>query len=218
MGSGIFSIEMTREQLELRLLCAQAGVEWEKVERGTLTDAEWLLFTNAAAKFSKAAQIYIDDTPSLTTRQLLVESRRLVDKHGVALIVVDYLQIMGADRRYENQNVQYEDMSQQFLSISKQVGVPLIVLSQLTKNTTNTPLIKMRCQQRLDMLRGSGGIGQAASRVMFVYYDETESAWLQDKTRTGTGRTGSIPMVFEGGCWDVAELNKNPDDYGPLPI
>lgn len=165
----VFSLEMSSVQLITRLIVGETGIKSDKIRKGNLTDAEWKqLYTKV--KGLENAPLYIDDTPALNVFDLRAKCRRLVSQHGVRLIIIDYLQLMttrssgGGNREQEISTI-----SRSLKAIAKELNVPVIALSQLsraveTRGGTKRPL--------LSDLRESGAIEQDADIVSFIYRPE----------------------------------------------
>ena len=177
----IFSLEMPREQIAMRLLCSEARVNMQNVRSGTLRDKEWLKLAQTVNPLSNE-KIFIDDTAGLTPMQMRSRARRIMVEKGLDLIVVDYLQLMGADGRSENRQQEVSEISRRLKSIALELKVPILACAQLSRaNTQRTVKRPM-----LSDLRDSGSIEQDADVVMFLhrdaYYDaaseETNAATL----------------------------------------
>ena len=167
----VFSLEMPREQIALRMLCSQARVNMQSVRRGSLAADDWMKLAAAINPLANAP-IYIDDTAGLTPTQLRSRCQRLMMDHGLDLIVVDYLGLMHVDGRVENRQLEVSELSRSLKAIALELKVPLIACAQLSRANTQ------RSDKRpmLSDLRDSGSIEQDADVVMFLhrpgYYDE----------------------------------------------
>ena len=177
----IFSLEMPREQIAMRLLCSEARVNMQSVRSGTLRDKEWMKLAQTVNPLSNE-KIYIDDTAGLTPLQMRSRARRIMVEKGLDLIVIEYLQLMGADGRSENRQQEVSEISRRLKSIALELKIPILACAQLSRaNTQRTVKRPM-----LSDLRDSGSIEQDADVVMFLhrdaYYDaaseETNSATL----------------------------------------
>ena len=167
---GVFSLEMSKEQLVDRLLCAEAGVDLWKMRTGNLSDKpgsdDFPRIGHAMGTLSEAP-IYIDDTPANTVMQIRTKARRLQAEHGLGLIVVDYLQLMESHRYYggDNRVQEVAEMSRNLKGIARELNIPVLALSQLSRAVeTQKPAIP-----KLAHLRESGSIEQDADVVMFIY-------------------------------------------------
>ena len=166
----IFSLEMAALQLVSRLISAEAELESEKIKKGSLADHEWQQLIHKTAQLSQAP-IYIDDTPALSIFELRAKCRRLKAKHNVQLIVIDYLQLMSGEgnKGPGNREQEIATISRSLKSLAKELNVPIIALSQLsraveTRGGNKRPL--------LSDLRESGAIEQDADMVLFLYRPE----------------------------------------------
>ncbi len=159
----VFSLEMGKEQLVQRLLCSVARVDASRLRTGHLGDSDWPKLTEAADKLSQA-QMFIDDTPSISVLELRSKARRLKAEHGLGLIMIDYLQLMRGSNP-ESRQQEISEISRSLKALAKELKVPVIALSQLNRSLEN------RTDKRPIMadLRESGAIEQDADVIMFVY-------------------------------------------------
>ncbi len=167
----LFSLEMSSVQLVNRLISAEAELESEKIKKGDLADYEWEQLLHKTAKMSEAP-IFIDDTPALSILELRAKSRRLVAQHGVSLIIIDYLQLMSGDTSKTsggNREQEIASISRALKGIAKELNVPVIALSQLSRAVETRGGDK---RPQLSDLRESGSIEQDADMVMFLYRPE----------------------------------------------
>lgn len=194
----IFSLEMSRVQLVQRMLCAEAMVDQQKVRSGYLTEEDWVRLTKAATRLAKAP-LYIDDTPVLSPRELRAKARRLQQEVGLGLIVIDYLQLMQANRRAENRQQEIAEISRSLKSIAKDLNVPVLALAQLSRQ------VEQRADKKPIMadLRESGALEQDADVVMFIYRDEyyrpeTEKRGIAEiiVAKQRNGPTGLVELAF----------------------
>jgi replicative DNA helicase len=165
---GIFSMEMSKEQLVTRLLSSESEVEHSKLRTGTLSSAEWPKLAYAAGKLSEAL-FFIDDSPSMSVLELRARARRLKKEHGLGLLVVDYLQLMrGGRTAIERREQEISEISRFLKSLAKELYIPVIAISQLNR------MVEQREDKRprLSDLRESGAIEQDADVIMFIYRDE----------------------------------------------
>jgi len=165
---GIFSIEMSKEQLALRLLCGRARLSQHKLRTGRLKDSEWQQLSYAAGPLGEA-DIYIDDSGTLSALEMRAKARRLKAQHDVGLIIVDYIQMMHGSARAENRQQEMSLISRAFKSLSKELSIPIIAISQLSR------MVEMRGgdkRPQLSDLRESGAIEQDADVVMFIFREE----------------------------------------------
>ncbi|MCB0505514.1 MAG: replicative DNA helicase [Cyclobacteriaceae bacterium] len=165
----IFSLEMSSVQLVNRLISAESELESEKIKKGNLADYEWQQLLHKTEKISKSP-IFIDDTPALTILELRAKCRRLKSQHDVQLIIIDYLQLMSADSRSGgNREQEIASISRALKGLAKELNVPVIALSQLSRAVETRGGDK---RPQLSDLRESGSIEQDADMVMFLYRPE----------------------------------------------
>ncbi|GIV35941.1 MAG: replicative DNA helicase [Cyclobacteriaceae bacterium] len=163
----IFSLEMSSVQLVNRMISAEAELEGEKIRKGQLADFEWQQLVHKTARLSQAP-IFIDDTPALTILELRAKCRRLKAEHNVELIIVDYLQLMRGDTT-GNREQEIASISRALKNIAKELSVPVIALSQLSRGVETRGGNK---RPQLSDLRESGSIEQDADLVIFLYRPE----------------------------------------------
>jgi len=194
----IFSLEMSRQQLAIRMLCSEARVDSYKLRSGFIGERDWPRLTNAAGILSEAP-IYIDDSPALTVLQMRAKARRLKSEKGLGLVVVDYLQLMsgrgGSDRREQ----EISEISRSLKALAKELNLPVVALSQLNRK------VEDRTDRRPFMadLRESGAIEQDADVILFIYRDEM---YDENSKQKGTaeviigkqrnGPVGKITLAF----------------------
>lgn len=194
----IFSMEMSRDQLMARLVASNAQVPLRGVMSGNLEQEQWTAMT-ACFRRLKDAPLYIDDTPALTTLQMRTRARRIKRKHGLSLIVVDYLQL--TDCKGETRAQAIGSVSRALKSLAKELDVPVIALSQLNRTLEQRP----DKRPRMSDLRESGDIEQDADVIMFVYRDEV---YNEDSPDAGlaeiifgkqrNGPTGVVRLTYRG--------------------
>jgi len=163
----IFSLEMSSEQLALRLLCAEAGIDSQKIRQGRVENEEWPMLSAALGRLGDAP-IFIDDSPSMSALDVRARSRRLKAEHGIGLILIDYLQLMSATSRSENRQQEISLISRSLKALARELEVPVIACSQLSR------AVEARQDRRplLSDLRESGAIEQDADVVAFLYRDD----------------------------------------------
>ncbi|MEA4927519.1 MAG: replicative DNA helicase [Candidatus Limiplasma sp.] len=174
----VFSLEMPREQIGLRILSNAASINMQRVRNGMLSDEEWIKLGDSLNRLS-ACRIYIDDTPGLTPSQLRSRSRRLMMEQGLDLIVVDYLGLMSADKRVENRQLEVSEISRGLKAIALELHVPLLACAQLARaNTTRTDKRPL-----LSDLRDSGSIEQDADVVLFIHREGYYQTGAQEENK-----------------------------------
>ena len=193
-GVAIFSLEMPREQIAMRLLCGDARVNMQHVRSGTLRDKEWIKLAQTVNPLSNE-KIYIDDTAGLTPLQMRSRVRRIMLEKGLDLVVVDYLQLMGADTKSENRQQEVSEISRRLKSIALELKIPILACAQLSRaNTQRTVKRPM-----LSDLRDSGSIEQDADVVMFLhreaYYDQSSSETNTAEVIVAKQRNGPLETI-----------------------
>jgi len=166
--TAVFSLEMSKEQLVQRLLCAHAKVDAHKVRTGYLATSDWPRLTAAAGKLSEAP-IFIDDTPAISVMELRAKARRLKLQQDIKLIILDYLQLMrGTTSSAESRQQEISEISRSLKALARELNVPIIAISQLSR------AVESRTDHRpqLSDLRESGAIEQDADVVVLILREE----------------------------------------------
>ncbi len=163
----IFSLEMSKEQLVIRMLCSEARVEGTRLRTGFLTESDWPRLTLAAGNLSDAP-ILIDDSPALSVLELRAKARRLRAEHGLSMLIIDYLQLMRGRARAESRQQEISEISRSLKALAKELNIPLIAVSQLSRK----PEERRDFRPQLSDLRESGAIEQDADVILFLYRDE----------------------------------------------
>ncbi|HMG89423.1 MAG TPA: replicative DNA helicase [Chryseolinea sp.] len=201
----IFSLEMASIQLVNRMISAEAELEGEKIKRGSLADHEWTQLVHKTNKLS-SAPIFIDDTPALSVLELRAKCRRLKAEHNVQVIVVDYLQLMRGDQG-GNREQEIASISRALKGIAKELNVPVLALSQLSRGVETRGGDK---RPQLSDLRESGSIEQDADIVMFLYRPEYYKITVDEEglptqgmgeviiAKHRNGSVGSVKLKFIG--------------------
>lgn len=163
----MFNLEMSGEQLVQRMIAAETRIDSQRLRRGDLHEQEWPIFMEAIGRLSET-QIFIDDTPSITPMQLRTKCRRLYAEHGLDLVMIDYLQLMQAERTTNNRVQEISEISRGLKGLARELDVPVVAAAQLSR------AVEQRQDKRplLSDLRDSGSIEQDADIVMFIYRDE----------------------------------------------
>jgi replicative DNA helicase len=205
---GMFSLEMSKESLVIRLLCSEARIDSHKLRTGFSSKEDWQRMTPALGRLSEAP-FYIDDSPSLSIMQIRSKARRMKAEKGLDLLIVDYLQLIAGPSKPENRNQEVSYISRNLKSIAKELKVPVLALSQLSRAPEQRTGFAQRPQ--LSDLRESGSIEQDADVVIFIYREkkaagkgqepEEESAQAGSETRLIIGKqrngpTGDVSVVF----------------------
>ena len=197
----IFSLEMSKSELVQRLMCSEARVDSNRLRRGSLQDADWPKLSHALGRLAEAP-IFIDDTASVTIMEMRAKCRRLKAKHGLGLVIVDYLQLMQpafANRRGDNRVQEVADISRSLKILARELDLPVIAVSQLSRN------VEHRTDKRpmLADLRDSGSIEQDADIVIFIYRDEVYNPDSPQKgiaeihiAKHRSGPIGKVDLAF----------------------
>jgi replicative DNA helicase len=201
---GVFSLEMTADQLVLRMLCSRSRVNLRNVRDGFLAERDFPKLTGAAGKMA-AAPLFIDDSSGLSILQLRARARRMWQQSGIKLFVIDYLQLLhSTSRRAENRQQEIAEISGGLKALAKELRVPIIVLSQLNRELEKRGPGE---RPRLSDLRESGSIEQDADVVAFIhreaYYDRSDEKSEDEKAKSEiilakqrNGPTGTVHLNF----------------------
>lgn len=197
----IFSMEMGGSQLAMRMLGSVGRLDQHRLRTGRLNDEDWPRLTHAIQKMNDA-QIFIDETPALSSIELRARSRRLSRQCGkLGLIIVDYLQLMSANSPGENRATEISEISRNLKGLAKELGCPVIALSQLNRSLEQRP----NKRPVMSDLRESGAIEQDADLILFIYRDEVYNPDTPDKGtaeiiigKQRNGPIGSVRMTFLG--------------------
>jgi replicative DNA helicase len=172
IGVGIFSLEMPKEQLVMRMLSSEARVDSQRIRTGRLIESDWAKLAHAAGALAEA-NIHIDDSPGLSALELRAKARRLASRFAgtdspLGLVVVDYLQLMKGNERIDSREQQISEISRSLKALAKELGIPVLALSQLNRALEKRP----DKRPLLSDLRESGSIEQDADTVIFLYREE----------------------------------------------
>ena len=199
---GFFSLEMSKEQIGFRVLCSEADVDAKKVRDGYASKEAAVRLVTAQARIS-GASFYVDDSAALNVPEMRAKSQRLKREKGLDLLIVDYMQLMAGHGRFDNRTQEVSMISRGLKLLAKELRVPIIALSQLSRQPEQRKG-ELRKPQLAD-LRDSGSIEQDADVVVFLYreelYDkETERKGIADViiSKQRNGPTGDFPLVFLG--------------------
>lgn len=195
---GIASLEMSKEQLVQRLLCSTARINLHRFRGGFLNREEWGRLADALGQLA-ACKIFIDDTPAMTALELRAKARRLKHEKGLDLLIVDYLQMMGARGRFESRQQEVSAISRELKTIAKDLDIPLIAVSQLSR----APEVRTSHRPQLSDLRDSGSLEQDADVVLFVYREEMYNPTEENEGiaeiivgKQRNGPTGTVQVAF----------------------
>src|SRR5688572_6121285 len=216
-GVGVFSLEMSKEQIGLRILSSESGVSNHLIRSGMLSERNWRDLAEAAARLAKG-KIYIDDTPGIDPMEMRAKARRLKMEVGIDMIMVDYLQLMAVKGKIESRQQEISQISRGLKAVAKELNLPLMALSQLSR----------RPEQRtgdhrpqLADLRESGAIEQDADLVAFIYRDEVYNKDTEEKgiaeiiiAKQRNGPIGDFKLVFRNDITKFFNYEPQPD-YTP---
>jgi replicative DNA helicase len=198
--SVVFSLEMSRTEIVMRLLSAESRVHLQNMRSGKMTDDDWARLAQRIGEVT-SAPLFIDDSPHVTMMELRAKCRRLKQRHDLSLVVVDYLQLMTPSKRLDSRQQEVSEMSRSLKLLAKEIGVPVVALSQLNRAAEN----RADKKPQLSDLRESGAIEQDADVVVLLHREdmyEPESArageadFIVAKQRNGP--TGTVTVAFQG--------------------
>ncbi len=199
-GVALFSMEMSKLHLGLRLLGLSAGVNASKLRTGHLSERDWQRLTQAADKLSELP-VYIDDTSGLGVLDMKARCRRLLKKTELCLVIVDYLQLVQGRRNAESRQLEISEISRHLKALAKDLNVPVLALSQLNRKVEDRP----NKRPQLSDLRESGAIEQDADVIAFIYRDEVYHPATEENrnlaeiilAKQRNGPTGYFKLTFE---------------------
>jgi replicative DNA helicase len=196
---GLFSLEMSAEQLTLRLLSGESRIRHHSIRNATINSDEWMDLTNAAARLAEK-KLFIDDTAMQSITDIRAKVRKLQAEHGLDFIVIDYLQLLRSTKRFENRHQEVSEISRSLKALAKELNIPVMALSQLSR------AVDSRVDKRpmLSDLRESGAIEQDADLIMFLYRDvvynpDTEEPGMAELIvgKQRNGPTGTVNLYFD---------------------
>ncbi len=200
LASVIFSLEMSRNEIVMRLLSAEAQVPLHHMRSGTMSDADWAKLANKMGVVSEAP-LFIDDSPNMTLMEIRAKCRRLKQRHDLRLVVVDYLQLMTSGKRVESRQQEVSEFSRSLKLLAKELEVPVIAISQLNRG----PEQRVDKRPMLSDLRESGSLEQDADMVVLLH---REDAYERESPRAGeadfivakhrNGPTATVTVAFQG--------------------
>jgi replicative DNA helicase len=218
--TAVFTLEMPREQIAMRMLCSDARVDMQRVRRGTLRDEDWDRIAKSLGPLS-AAPMYIDDTAAITPTQLRSRCRQLKMDKGLDLVVVDYLGLMRADGKTENRQLEVSEISRQLKAIALELKIPVVACAQLSRAN------KDRVDKRpmLSDLRDSGSIEQDADVVMFLHREEYYNKDTEDKnigevivSKQRSGPLGTVKLAWLSEFTTFANLARDSQPSSNAPF
>ena len=213
---GVFSLEMSKEQLFMRMLTGEARVDSQRIRQGMLLERDLPAIAQAAEKLS-AARVFIDDSASIGVLEMRAKARRLKAEHGLDMLVIDYVQLMQGRGRFENRQQELTSISRSLKALAKELEVPVLILSQLSR----APDARSDHRPQLSDLRESGALEQDADVVMFIYredrykgpedQDTGEAEIIIAKQRNGP--VGTIKLAFISDYTRFENLERGGGDY-----
>ena len=200
LTSAFFSLEMTRSEITMRLLSAEAKVPLNHIRGGNMTDEDWSKLARKMGEVS-SAPMFIDDSPNMTMMEIRSKARRLSQKHNLKQMVIDYLQLMSSGKKVESRQLEVSEFSRQIKLLAKELEIPIIALSQLNRG----PEQRGDKRPMMSDLRESGSIEQDADMVVLLHRDDV---YEKESTRPGeadlivakhrNGATRDITVAFQG--------------------
>ncbi len=196
---GVFSLEMSKEQLFLRMLTAEAGIDSHRLRTGFLGENDWTKLSTAMGQLAEA-RIFIDDSPGVAVLEMRAKARRLMLEHGLHLILVDYIQLMQSAGRFENRTLELGAISRGLKGLAKELGIPVVALSQLSR----APEARADHRPMLSDLRESGALEQDADVVVLLFRaDQYPNAAEEERgiaelhvAKQRNGPTGLVKLAF----------------------
>ncbi|WP_418275421.1 replicative DNA helicase [Isoptericola jiangsuensis] len=208
MASVIFSLEMSRNEITMRLLAAEAKVPLTRMRSGKMDDADWQKLAGTMGKVSEAP-LFIDDSPNMSLMEIRAKCRRLKQRHDLKLVVIDYLQLMSSGKRVESRQQEVSEFSRALKLLAKELEVPVIAISQLNRG----PEQRGDKKPQMSDLRESGSIEQDADVVILLH---REDAYEKESPRAGeadlivakhrNGPTDTITVAFQGHYQRFADM------------
>ncbi len=197
--AAIFSLEMSRSEIAMRLLSAETGVWLSKMRSGEMNSQDWTAVTKVIGEIS-SAPLFIDDSPNMSMTEIRSKCRRLKQQHNLGLVVVDYLQLMSSGRQVESRQQEVSEFSRSLKLLAKELSIPVVAVAQLNRGP------EQRSDHRPMMadLRESGSLEQDADVVLLLhrpdYYDSEDRTGEADiiVAKHRNGPTDTIPVVFQG--------------------
>jgi replicative DNA helicase len=209
---GFFSLEMSAEQLTLRLLTSESTIAHQAIRNATISSDEWVELTNAAGRLAES-KLFIDDTAGLDIMALRAKARKLKAQHGVDMIVIDYLQLLHSGKKHENRHQEVSEISRALKALAKELEIPILALSQLSRGVDS----RMDKRPMLSDLRESGAIEQDADLIMFIYRDivynpDTENP-ASAELIVGKQRNGPTGIVNLHFLKEIMKFEDAPDSF-----
>jgi replicative DNA helicase len=211
-ASVIFSLEMSKHEITMRLLSAEARVSLQNMRTGRMTDDDWSRLARRMGEVANAP-LFIDDSPNLTMMEIRAKARRLKQRQNLELIVVDYMQLMSSPKKTESRQQEVSEISRSMKLLAKELEVPVVAISQLNRG----PEARTDKKPQLSDLRESGSLEQDADMVILLY---REDAFEKESPRAGeadfivakhrNGPTGTITVAFQGHYSRFIDMTASP--------
>jgi replicative DNA helicase len=199
LTSAVFSLEMSRTEIVMRMLSAEAKIRLADMRAGTMTDDDWTRLARRMSEISEAP-LFIDDSPNMTIMEIRAKARRLKQRHDLRLIILDYMQLMTSGKKVESRQQEVSEFSRQLKLLAKELEIPLVAMSQLNRG----PEQRTDKKPQLSDLRESGSLEQDADMVMLI---NRPDAFERDDPRAGeadiilakhrNGPTATIPIAHQ---------------------
>ena len=200
LTSAFFSLEMSKSEIVMRLLSAEASVPLQNIRTGRMTEDDWNRISNKISQIDDAP-LFIDDSPNLTMMEIRAKARRLKQRHDLRLVVIDYMQLMSSGKRVESRQLEVSEFSRQIKLLAKELDIPVVALSQLNRG----PEQRSDKKPLLSDLRESGSLEQDADVVILLHRDEV---YNRDASNAGNadfivakhrnGETRTLGTIFQG--------------------
>jgi len=200
MATVLFSLEMSRTEITMRLLSAEASIQLQNMRKGTMRDEDWTRLARTMAEVSDAP-LFIDDSPNMSLMEIRAKCRRLKQRHNLRLVIIDYLQLMSSGKRVESRQQEVAEFSRALKLLAKELEVPVIAISQLNRGSEQ----RQDKKPQMSDLRESGSIEQDADMVILLH---RESMYERESPREGeadlivakhrNGPTDTITVAFQG--------------------
>jgi replicative DNA helicase len=195
---GVFSLEMSKEQLFLRMLTAEARIDAHKFRGGFLSESDYERLSHSLGVLAEA-KVFIDDTAAIGVLEMRAKARRLMAEHGLDLLIIDYIQLMQGRGRFENRTQEVASISRSLKGLAKELNVPILMLSQLSR----APESRSDHRPQLSDLRESGALEQDADVVIFIFREDQYEATPENENlaeliigKQRNGPTGLVKLAF----------------------
>jgi len=210
----IFSLEMSKESLVMRMLCAEAQIDANRLRTGHMHTTDWTKLAAAMGRLGEAP-IYIDDSALVNSLDIRAKCRRLKAEHnGLGMVIIDYIQLMHGRKQTDNRVQEVSEISRSLKTLAREISVPVIALSQLSRAVES----RQNKRPMLSDLRESGSIEQDADLVMFIYRDEYYNPESEQRgeaeiivAKQRNGPTGTVELLFQNSI--TRFLNKVQNQY-----